>query len=99
MSNRVRSVLVKSLMLSTFVAAVGVAGCNRGSGLRTSSVLQGVFVRTGSMTTAGENHSATLLPRGKVLIVGETDVTDVNFTTLASAELYDPAAGTSWRTP
>ena len=53
----------------------------------------GLFTDTGSMTEARVNHSATLLNvadhtlanYGKVLIVGSVD---------ASAELYDPAAGT-----
>ena len=35
-------------------------------------------------------HTATLLPRGKVLIAGGCDYTDV----LSGAELYDPASGT-----
>ena len=38
---------------------------------------------TGSLNTAHPNHSATLLPNGKVLVVGGS-----------SAELYDPSTGT-----
>jgi len=55
-----------------------------------STVLQGVFTATGSMTTARESHTATLLPDGKVLMAGGFDGTNV----IASAEFYDPAAGT-----
>ncbi|TLY34022.1 MAG: hypothetical protein E6K62_06265 [Nitrospirae bacterium] len=47
----------------------------------------GTFTPTGSMGTARQTHTATLLPTGKVLIAGGSS-------TLASAELYDPATGT-----
>lgn len=46
---------------------------------------------TNDLTTARSNHSAILLPNGKVLIVGGLDI---NVQTLDSAELYDPATGT-----
>ena len=46
------------------------------------------FEETGSLATARLNHTATLLPNGKVLVAGGLGGT------LASAELYDPANGT-----
>src|SRR5688572_14626188 len=46
----------------------------------------GTFVHAGNMTTARSRHTATLLPDGKVLIVGGSP--------LRSAELYDPLTGT-----
>ena len=46
---------------------------------------------TGSLTTSRMQHSATLLPNGKVLVAGGSTAT---LTRLASAELYDPATGT-----
>src|SRR5205823_11828316 len=49
------------------------------------------FGNTGSLNTAREFHTATLLPNGKVLVAG-----GVGGDVLASAELYDPASGT-WR--
>jgi len=50
----------------------------------------GTFSATvGSLTTARDAQTATLLPNGKVLIVGGN-----KGTTLSSAELYDPASGT-----
>ena len=42
------------------------------------------------MNTPRMNHTATLLPNGKVLVTGGTNGTG----TLASAEIYDPTAGT-----
>ena len=41
--------------------------------------------------TARYGHTATLLPNGKVIVVGGRDSNSVS---LASAELYDPATGT-----
>ena len=50
----------------------------------------GMFTATGSMADTLTNHSATLLPDGRVLIAGgyngKTDVAD--------AELFDPTSGT-----
>lgn len=50
----------------------------------------GTAIATGSLAAARAFHTATLLPSGKVLLVGGFDGTF----SLASAELYDPAAGT-----
>jgi hypothetical protein len=44
---------------------------------------------TGSMTTARENHTATLLPNGKVMVTGG----DNHSVYLSSSEIYDPATG------
>ncbi len=46
---------------------------------------------TGSMTTPREEHTATLLPNGAVLIAGGLND---NWDTSSSAELYDPATET-----
>jgi hypothetical protein len=55
----------------------------------------GTFSATGSLVTSRYGHSATLLTSGKVLIAGGVSSSDgYKFTTLASAELYDPVAGT-----
>jgi WD40 repeat protein len=49
------------------------------------------WTATGSLATARQEHSATLLPNGQVLVAGGFDGSG---TVLASAELYDPASGT-----
>ena len=49
------------------------------------------FSYTGTLRTARAKHTATLLPDGKVLIVGGYDA---NVNSLASAELYDPSTST-----
>ena len=55
-----------------------------------TTVIVSRFSATGSMGTLRTHHTATLLPNGKVLIVGGFD----NTSWLASAELYDPSTGT-----
>ena len=50
----------------------------------------GTWTATGSLTTARYVHRATLLPNGKVLVVGGFDENSA----IANAELYDPSSGT-----
>ncbi len=53
------------------------------------------MVLTGSMTTPREAHTATQLADGRVLIVGGTnDASGSGTVPLATAEMYDPTAGT-----
>jgi len=52
----------------------------------------GVWTATGSMTTPRAQHTATLLPNGKVLVAGGYNG-KIDNNLLASAELYDPATG------
>ena len=56
----------------------------------------GVFTTVGAMVQARVSHTATLLPNGKVLLVGggPPDATPVTPAFLASAELYDPVSNT-----
>jgi len=56
----------------------------------------GQWSATGSMTRPRALHTLTLLPDGKALAVGGAAETSFPFTTVNSAELYDPATG-SWR--
>ena len=50
----------------------------------------GLFSATNSMSKARVSHTATLLPNGKVLIIGGSNSSDGY---LASTELYDPKTG------
>ena len=52
----------------------------------------GVFVQTGNMTTPRQDHTATTLGDGTVLIAGSRAMTS-SAPPLASAEIYDPVAG------
>ena len=56
----------------------------------------GKFSPTGSMATERASHTATLLADGRVLITGgaASTASDAGTLSLASAELYDPEAGT-----
>ena len=74
-----------------------VAGGNAGTSTLASAELYdpatGSFAATGTLIWARLLHTATLLQNGKVLIVG--GLSDISSTSsLADAELYDPAAGT-----
>ncbi|MEP6636271.1 MAG: kelch repeat-containing protein [Acidobacteriota bacterium] len=53
----------------------------------------GAWTVTGNLNAARYGHTATLLQNGKVLVTGGSDDGDLS-STLASAELYDPAMGT-----
>ena len=54
----------------------------------------GSWSSTGSLGTARDVHTATLLPSGKVLIAGGVYYGGDGGSALNSAELYDPATGT-----
>lgn len=63
------------------------------------TVIQNIVGPGPSMISSRVNHSATLLPDGRVLIVGGADGADSNSTpAYSTAELYDPATNTFSRT-
>ncbi len=78
-----------------------IAGEGDASGIANAELYDpasGTFIATGSMAAAKYGHTATLLPSGKVLIAGGYHLTNIGgfseTETRASAELFDPAAGT-----
>jgi hypothetical protein len=75
-----------SLGTSTISATIGSV-----TATASLSVVANMWSPTGSLTNAREEHTATLLPNGKVLVAGGTEGGP---SITASAELYDPAAGT-----
>ncbi len=54
----------------------------------------GTWSGTGSLTTGRAEHTATLLPTGKVLVAAGLNRVSGNANWLTSAELYDPAKAT-----
>lgn len=60
------------------------------------SITTNTWFPTGSLATSRSNHTATLLPNGKVLVAGGKVGTSGGLTpqVAASAELYDPVSGT-----
>lgn len=58
---------------------------------------KGTWSATGSMTVSRFKHAAVLLASGEVLVAGGTSTEPSNNRPLASAEIYNPVAGT-WRT-
>jgi hypothetical protein len=74
-----------------------IAGGYNSSGFLSSAELynpaSGTFTATGSMSTPRRFAATTLLQNGTVLVAGGAGATDP-LVALASAELYDPVAGT-----
>ena len=67
----------------------GGAGYPNGGTLRTAGQYnRGTWMITGSLLTARENHTATLLPNGTVLVAGGLNREGNSPNYLASAELY-----------
>jgi hypothetical protein len=75
------------------VLVAGGASSNNGPTLASAELYDpatGIFTATGTMLTQRMAHTASLLPNGKVLVVGGT----TRSSSLASSELYDSVTGT-----
>ena len=53
----------------------------------------GIWTETGGLITARNGHTATLLGNGNVLVAGGNNLSNGDYSYLASAELYDPQSG------
>jgi len=75
-------------LLASFVLILATASATAGGGTAlVGSSGTGLWTQAASLATGREEHTATLLRNGKVLIAGGTDGRGK---VLASAELYDP---------
>ena len=81
---------LRTFLLAAFLSALALVPAASGAG---------TFAATGSLKIGRHSHTATLLPNGKVLVVGgfipRQDSTGIP---QSSAELFDPATGTWTRT-
>jgi Galactose oxidase, central domain/Dockerin type I domain len=82
------SILVRRIAFPLFLLAAGLVLVQPCAGQG------GTWTETGSLVIERYSHTATLLPDGKVLVVGGADS---DFYPLGTPELYDPASGT-WST-
>jgi hypothetical protein len=82
----------------TVLVAGGMAGTGASSSAEVYDPSTGQWTATGGMLEGRIFHSATLLPGGRVLVIGGTNSVIDGGVALASAELYDPATGSSTAT-
>ncbi len=88
-----------TLLLNGKVLAAGGYNRNTGSALFTAELYDpatGTWTQTGAMATVRDNHTTTRLLNGKVLVAGGAP-DSAGYSSLSSAEVYDPDAGT-WTT-
>jgi hypothetical protein len=95
---RVRRYHTATLLPSGKVLVAGGSGYPSGAGSPESAELYDpaskTWTSTGNLAGGRENHSATLLPTGQVLVAGGVYYAGPGNSEVASAALYDPASET-----
>ena len=90
-SDSARSTLTLLLAMGGLIAGLAAAvHCQQAQGVEAATkpqLTEASWVPTGNLSTARWDHTATLLPNGRVLVVGGPFALD-------TAELYDPTSGT-----
>ena len=82
--------------LQAWIVGVGMAVASGISAVAQPPETSPSWTVSGNLNMPRRSHTATLLPSGKVMIVGGVTDSGNSFTVLGSVELYDPATGT-WR--
>ncbi len=93
MRNLVRRARHTAGLVLALVGLISAALMNRPIQLASAQTVAGGWSYTGSLNTPRYNHTATLLPDGKVLVAGGTGFSGGAVHVLDSAELYDPVTG------
>jgi galactose oxidase-like protein len=89
--NIARNLLAMTLALAGLIGVTLIS-----SRLTRAQTIEGTWAVTGKLNVSRNGHTATLLPNGKVLAAGGLTNTAngrIIYTTLNSAELYDPTTG------
>jgi N-acetylneuraminic acid mutarotase len=76
------------------LVAGGWDGTNNLSSAEVYDALSGTWAPTGALNTPRYSHTATLLASGRVLVAGGETYNGTTWSSVGTAELYDPVSGT-----